>query len=242
MTSAGDLDVKQTNLVQQGDPNCAVGRRPQGLHAPRGPRESDDCDAVGRFFAEVAHLEAASVVAFERLAEELAALGAPQELVDSALASRDDEVRHARMTASVAKRFGGRPQAPRVERAEKRSAVAIALENAVEGCVRETYGALVAHHQACAAGDRAIASIMHAIAEDETRHAGLAWDVAAWLEPRLAPAERSEVEAARAQAIVELRAALASEPTSGLRQLAGMPAAASAITMLDALTETFLAA
>lgn len=44
------------------------------------------------------------------------------------------------------------------------------------------------------------------------------------------------------QAIVELRAALASEPTPGLRQLAGMPAAASAITMLDALTETFLAA
>ena len=40
----------------------------------------------------------------------------------------------------------------------------------------------------------------------------------------------------------ELRAALANEPDPGLRQVAGMPAAATAITMLDALTETFLAA
>jgi hypothetical protein len=242
VTSAGDLTVKQTTVAREGDPNCAIGRRPEGLHAPRAAHTGDECDAVGRFFAEAAHLEAASVVAFERLAEELTALGAPQELVGSALASRDDEIRHARMTAKVAKRFGGRPEAPRVERAEKRSLVAIALENAVEGCVRETYGALVAHHQAAAAGDPSIACMMHGIAEDETRHAGLAWDVAAWLEPQLAPEERREVEAARAQAIAALRAALASEPQLALRQLAGMPAAASAISMLDALTTTLLAA
>lgn len=242
VTSAGDLDVKQTNLVKEGDPNCAVGRRPKGLHPPRDARENAEGDAVGCFFAEVAHLEAASVVAFERLAEDLAALGAPQELIDSALASRDDEIRHARMTAKVAKRFGGLPQAPRVERARTRSAVEIALENAVEGCVRETYGALIAHHQAAAASDSSIACIMHAIAEDETRHAGLAWDVAAWLEPQLAPEARREVEAARVQAIAELRANLASEPAPALRQVAGMPGAASAIKMLDALTETFLAA
>jgi len=108
--------------------------------------------------------------------------------------------------------------------------------------VRETYGALVAHHQAAAASDSSIACIMHAIAEDETRHAGPTWDVAAWLEPQLAPEARREVEAARVQAIAELRANLASEPAPALRQVAGMPGAASAIKMLDALTETFLAA
>jgi hypothetical protein len=180
------------------------------------------------------------VVAFERLARELVSLGAPPELVESALASRDDEIRHARMTAKIAKRFGGHPAAPEVADATQRSAFEIAIENAVEGCVRETYGALVAHHQAAAAEDRSIASAMHSIAEDETRHAGLAWDVAAWLEPQLSPEARHEVNAARTRAIAELREALTYEPKQALRQVAGLPTATSAITMLDALTESFL--
>ena len=53
----------------------------------------------------------------------------------------------------------------------------IALENATEGCVRETYGALVAHRQANIATDRSIRCMMQTIATDETNHAGLAWDV-----------------------------------------------------------------
>jgi hypothetical protein len=240
VTTAGVITVKQTTLLKEGDPNCAIGRRPEGLVARTAEGGADVCDGIGRFFAEAAHLEAASVVAFERLAEELGSLGAPRELVESALESRDDEIRHARMTAKVAERFGARPYAPEVAPASSRSALEIALENAVEGCVRETYGALVAHHQAAAAADRSIARVMHSIADDETRHAGLAWDVAAWLEPQLSPEARDEVIAARAQAIDALREALASEPSRALREIAGMPSAATAISMLDALNESFL--
>ena len=60
------------------------------------------------------------------------------------------------------------------------------------GLLARDVRALVAHHQAATAGDRSIASAMHAIAADETEHAGLAWDVAAWLEPQLDPEEPRE--------------------------------------------------
>lgn len=234
----GRTTVTSTKRIKDGDPHCAIGRRPEGLVA------NDDCedatDAVGRFFAEAANLEAASIVAFDRLADELTMLGAPRELVESALASREDEVRHARMTAKLAKRRGTEPKSPVIAPATKRSALEIALENAVEGCVRETYGALVAHYQAGAANDAGIAAVMRTIADDETRHAGLAWDVAAWLEPLLSPTERAAVEGARARAIVELRSALEQEPAPELEHIAGMPAATRAVAMLDQLTATFM--
>ena len=42
---------------------------------------------------------------FEQLADELRAFGAPEDLARRALVSRDDEVRHARMTRALAERF-----------------------------------------------------------------------------------------------------------------------------------------
>ena len=123
-----------------------------------------------------------------------------------------------------------------------RTALAIAIENGVEGCVRETFGALVAHHQAMAAGDGAIGRMMRVIAEDETRHAELAWSVAGWLEPRLSPEARAAVHAARTRAIEELRRELESEPDPSLRDLAGMPDRRRALALLDALDEQWFAA
>jgi hypothetical protein len=241
VSSTGEVTIAQTKLVKKGEPQCTIGRRPEGLASTsRAHACEESVDAVGRFFADAAHLEAASIVAFERLATELSALGAPRELVESALASRDDEIRHARMTAKAAARRGGRPTAPVVAPIAERTMLEIALENAVEGCVRETYGALVAHHQAMAASDPSIAAMMRVIAEDETRHAGLAWDVAAWLEPRLSADERMAVASARAEALEELRSALAFEPAPELEEVAGMPAASRATALLDALEGHFI--
>ena len=54
-----------------------------------------------------------------------------------------------------------------------------------------SYGALVVTWQASHASDRAIRDAMRRIARDETRHAALAWTIAAWAEPRLGePARR----------------------------------------------------
>lgn len=236
----GATTITNTKLIKKGEPNCAIGRRPEGLRVAA-PDSCGSADAVGRFYAEAAVLEAASVTAFERLAEELLALGASKELVESALASRDDEVRHARMTANLARRRGASPSTLTVAPIGQRTAYEIALENAVEGCVRETYGALVAHHQALAAQDPTVAAVMRTIAEDETRHAELAWDVASWLEPQLSASERAVIQRERARAIGELRDALAVELEADLIALAGMPAPTHAVTMLDELEARFVA-
>lgn len=241
VSSAGALTVVETKLIRNGDPNCAVGRRPDGLvpeteHAK--PSESE----VGAFFASVARLEAASIPAFEQLARELVWHGAPRELVQEALRARADEVRHARITRALAERFGACVEAPVVVLGAPRALFEMARENAVEGCVRETFGAVVASIQATRAEDPEIARALSVIAEDETRHAALSWDIATWIEARLSPAQRAAVHEARAKAVTELRASLELAPSLGAQRVAGMPDAATAMRALDDMVEGLLAA
>jgi hypothetical protein len=122
----------------------------------------------------------------------------------------------------LALHFGGRPVAPRVHATPPPSLEALARANAVEGCVRETFGALVGLWQATAAEDPAIRATMARICADEARHATLSWAIAAWAEARLTPDARARVEAARAEALAELQAGVQEVPEPLLR-LAGMP-------------------
>jgi hypothetical protein len=196
---------------------CVTGRRPQGL-VP----SSETPDSLGAYFAAMAGLEAASVDAFEILEGELAAHGAPQRLCRAARRAARDEVRHTRITRALAKRFGASAAAPERAKRARRSLEAIALENAVEGCVRETFGALLATWQAAHAEDDAIRAAMTRIATDETMHAALAWDVAAWLDDRLSEAARRRVAHARRAAVEELmHASVANDRT--LARSAGLP-------------------
>lgn len=238
VSSAGDVTVKQDVVIKNGDPNCVSGRRPEGL-APHVGRAGD---VVGAFFAECAYLEAASVPAFERLARELRAHGAPARLVKRAMRARADEVRHAKATAALARRRGATPDAVVVEILPVRSLLAIAIENAVEGQVRETYGALVAVHQASHAKDTRVAAVMRSIAADETRHAALAWDVAEWIDSRLTSEERALVASARREAIAALRDALAAPVARDLVHDAGIPSAPKALAMLDVVAPSLWAA
>ena len=130
---------------------------------------------------------------------------------------------------------GGEPPEPRVERRRARARGRIAVENAVEGCVRETFGALVAAWQAAHAGDPEIAATMARIADDETRHAALAWAIAAWLEPRLERRAQRAVGAARRRAVESLLREVRSPMPPELVAQAGLPTAACAGRMLDAL-------
>jgi len=220
--------------------NCygaCLGRRPPGMCATRarGP-------LLGRYFADAAQLEAASVDAFEVLRSELAAHGAPAHLVAAATAARADEVRHARMTARLARRFGGRPTKTRMRRPAVRSLEALAIENAVEGCVRETLGALFAMHQAATAADTHVRATMASIAPDETRHAALGWAVAAWADARLDAAARARVRDAQRKAIAELRSEIEREAPMPVVDIAGLPSRAVALGMLDSLTASLWSA
>ena len=74
----------------------------------------------------------------------------------------------------------------------------VAIENATEGCVRETYGALVAAFQARTAEDPEIRQVLTRIAR-EARHAGVSHDVALWLDTQLDATSRARVASERAR-------------------------------------------
>lgn len=212
---------------------CAIGRRTDGLMPIEGARETGP---LGDFFARVATLEWASVTAFERLADELEGFGAPGELVSEARRSADDERRHTRAMGAVAERFGAPVRAPVFTEVGKRSLESIALENAAEGCVRETFGALVATWQSRAARDEDIARALSEIAEDETRHAEFSWDLQRWVDGVLDGDARARVHAARAQAAASLWAELDAAVDPSLVAVAGMPDRDTARALFSAMT------
>ena len=226
--SSGGVDI-DCSVCSKG-----VGRVPAGL-APTRPGRATS--ALGAHFAVVAHLEAASVHAFRRLGVELATHGAPAGLLRAAQRAQRDEVRHARLTGRMARRFGGAPARPRVERLPARPLDEVAIENAVEGCVRETFGALVTSYQAAHATDPEIARLMGAIAEDETRHAALSWAVAEWAAPRLDAAARARLAARCGEAIAALRREAGGRVPCELVTAAGMPGAEQQRALVGALEE-----
>ncbi len=207
---------------------CATGRRPDGLRyeGVEGP------DEVARFLSQMAYLEAASVIAFERLARELQAHGAPRRLVTAARRSALDEVRHARVTKRLAERARATVPTCTVEPVLMRSLEEMAVENVVEGCVRETFGAALALFQAKCAKDAEIRRTFGRIARDESRHAQLSWAAARWLSPKLDAEARYRVREAREQAIATLMRDAAHEPDASLTERLGVPSASQARAVL----------
>ena len=184
------------------NPECGVeGRRPAGLVQPR---RIDAPDAVGRWLAHAAWLEAASIPAFIYLARELDMHGAPRALSRAALAAVRDEVRHARVMRKLATQYGAVVPQVSVSLPAQRTLEEMAIENAVEGCVRETWGAVVALWQSHRAADPEVRAIYRSIADDEARHAALGWAVDAWVRTRLDAAAHARIDAAREQAVREL--------------------------------------
>ncbi|NOK35265.1 hypothetical protein HMI49_18860 [Corallococcus exercitus] len=191
------------SLPEPDEVNCHVmyiceGRRPEGLCSDGAV--ATGTPALGALFARMAHLEAASVPAFERLADELASHGAPEHLVRAARRAAKDEVRHASAMESLARRHGAPMPELTVAPFQARSLEALAIENAVEGCVRETFGALLAGWQARSAEDAKVRQSLGAIAPDELMHAELSWAIDAWAMERLSPEARERVEKARREA------------------------------------------
>ena len=184
------LAIEYTYIV-----NC--GRRPDGY------RDANECHPTAAgWLARVATLEAASVVAFERLVDALTRLRAPRELIASARRAIGDEIRHARLATRLVQRLDPsvRVAAPQLAEVAAPTLARLAHENAVEGQVGETFGALAATCQARAASDPVIRSVFGAIARDEARHAALAHQLQPWLESQLSPADRLEVARARRDA------------------------------------------
>ena len=110
----------------------------------------------------------------------------------------------------------------------------IALENTIEGCVREAFGALVATHQAQHATDPELRAMFAAIAKDETEHAALSLDLADWIEPQLSRVERKALADARIEAFAEIERSI-DDPSEDEATFGGWPSRATARALLDAL-------
>lgn len=235
VTPSGEITVERSVVVERGDSNCVIGRLTDGVAGPQRTPHTD----LGSYFAEMARLEATAVLAFERLERELSALGAPAALVARAHSAARDEARHTDMVNALAAAFGGdHAEAPVAPAWPTRSALDLALENAAEGCVRETYGALVATYQAASAEDPRVRAALTRIAADETEHAAFSWDLGAWLDQQLTSAEQAQVLARRAHAIEAFEAPYDNGLPASASALLGLPDVATRDLLFRALHQS----
>jgi hypothetical protein len=139
-----------------------------------------------RKWARAAQYEHASVASFARFSLELMALGAPASLVRRAHEAALDEIAHAELAFALASSFGGRGVGPGCLPLDgcttgEVSPSSVALATLRDGCISETIAALDAVANAPEAATEAEREAIERIAEDEQRHAELAFATLAWL-------------------------------------------------------------
>ncbi|HTV17794.1 MAG TPA: ferritin-like domain-containing protein [Polyangiaceae bacterium] len=135
-------------------------------------------------YEKAALLEHASIAAFARFTLQLLELGAPADLCSAAQEAMRDETLHARLCFSLASRYAGRELAPGPLPMTGVLAACTLDEVArlclLEGCVGETLAALDAAEALASATDPEVRLALGRIADDERRHAELAFRFLAW--------------------------------------------------------------
>jgi len=130
--------------------------------------------------------EAASVGSFARFVLELIGVGAPPSLITDAQQALGEEVEHARTFFGLASVYAGYSVGPGmldVAGATEGSsnAIRVAEKLASEGCIAESISALQLAIAAERAADPILRRQLLAVAEEELRHAELAWRALAWM-------------------------------------------------------------
>lgn len=234
LSVTADGTLTQLKMLERKEGGGCAGRRPDGLCTA----DAASDDPVAQHLAHLAHLEAAAVVAFERLALDLERVGAPAQLVVRARRAAEDEVRHAARMSEQARRQGAEPAPVHAAPHDLgRDLLALAVENAVEGCVRETFGVVDALHRAQTAPTAELRALFAEIAEDEACHSELSWEIHRWMLGRLSSSDRLRVLTAMQAAHVELREELATATDGPLQEALGAPAPRAAVAMADALRD-----
>lgn len=141
-------------------------------------------DAVTNHYVDMAAMEHASVASFARFSLQLIALGAPAELLQDAHRAALDEIEHARTSYALATLFGktnvGPDKLPVAIAPIDASVDAFVKALVLEGCVGETLGAAEGSAAARSVMVPEMAQSLSIIADDEERHATLAWRTLKW--------------------------------------------------------------
>jgi hypothetical protein len=147
--------------------------------------DADTRAALSQHWLDVAALEHASVASFARFTLSLLSLGAPPALLADAQRAGLDEIEHAKLAYALAGAYAGRRFGPGpldlsgvALSADRRQVLRSLIE---EACVGETLGVAEALALAALARDPALRRAYERIAEDEQRHAELAFRTLAWL-------------------------------------------------------------
>lgn len=218
-----------------------VGRMPPGEITFFSNLASDQQKILGAMLAHHAACESASVTAFQQLKRELVYHGAPAEILTRIDSAIKDEIQHARDVETLARQYGCEPEMFSVADCGIRNLEAIAIDNMEEGCVGETWGAMIGLYQAQHAQDPHIAATMNNIAQDEVEHAALSWAIHEWIIQQLDTDAVLRVEQSRWRALNRLRASLPNSRNPIAIELAGLPDAQAHLALANQFITAFAA-
>ena len=149
-----------------------------------------DVTALAAQWRDNGRTEHASVAAFARLTLDLAALGAPPNLLAAANRDALDEIRHAELCFSLARSLDGQSVSPapfleasraRSRPRSRRLALAtLAVDSLIDGALHEGLSARIVAKLAKRCEVPAIRDALKEIAADEGRHAAHGWEVTLW--------------------------------------------------------------
>lgn len=141
--------------------------------------------ALADVYSKDALTEHASVASFARFVLECLAVGAPADIVLEAQHALADEIAHATSSFALASAYGGVELGPSA--LDVSSAISQRVTSAEcvrrtfrEGCIAETVSAALIHVAADVASEAVVKSVLGRTAEDERRHAVLAWRLVSW--------------------------------------------------------------
>jgi hypothetical protein len=210
-----------------GRPLVVLGRRCLPADAPlEHGQASDRQRRIAGHWHSVARGEYASIHAFALLAQDLRHHGAPPELLREVSRAAEDEAVHARLAYEHLSRLVGSRVTPGelAPSWHPKTLAELAVDTLAHGCFEETLGALLAEQLAGAAEGEELRRLLRRIAEDELRHAELAFRILAFCvdrEPGILP----RLEEAYA-GIVRTAGELMGEPSDAL-EADGVPSTAS---------------
>lgn len=230
-------DFTEVNAAYTGAPGCynpprpVVGRMPVGLYIH--PHVA--ANQLGDYFADMAAMETAAITAFRYLVLELTAYQAPTTLIRLAQAAIEEETRHAQMAGLLSQACGTAVPMVEVPDFQLRTLFEIALENAVEGCVNETFAAACGLWQHQQAGFEVFRQVIGHIAEEEVGHAALSWAIHEWAMPQLTPEQQDYIRQAQREAVDTLAQKFLREETPLVRYAVGLPQQADAANLFQQL-------